>query len=378
MCRAAEIWSRVADALAAVGLALPLDHPTERLSGGQQQRLALAGVLAMQPGLLLLDEPTANLDPDGVVEVRDAVGRVVAATGATLVVVEHRVATWLPLVDRVVVLGAGGVVADGAPAEVLARRGAELAAAGIWVPEHPPRVHVPSRPQPGPVLLDARDLAVGRAGRVVRRGLDLELAAGASVALTGANGTGKSTLALTLAGLLAPLGGAVRAHPALARGAADRPLAWRSRELVARVGVVFQEPEHQFLAATVQAELEVGLRATRRWDAAGRARVAELLERLRLSGLARANPFTLSGGEKRRLSVATALATSPDLLVLDEPTFGQDAVTWAETVDLLGALLAEGRTVLSVTHDRALVAALGGTELSLGPGPGLSVRPVPA
>ncbi|MBP2418987.1 ABC transporter ATP-binding protein [Microlunatus capsulatus] len=365
------IWPRVSAALDAVGLDVPLDHPTERLSGGQQQRLALAGVLAMQPGVLLLDEPTANLDPEGVTEVRDAVARVLDATGATFLVVEHRVATWLPVVDRVVVLGPDGLLADGPPAEVLARTGPALAAAGIWVPDHPPRVPARPRPAPGPPLLGAEALAVGRAGRLVRSGVDLELAAGASVALTGRNGAGKSTLALTLAGLLDPLAGRVRAHPALARGLGDRPHGWRSRELVSRVGVVFQEPEHQFLTASVQAELEVGLRATRRLDAAGRARVAELLARLRLEGLARANPFTLSGGEKRRLSVATVLVTSPDLLVLDEPTFGQDALTWAGLVDLLGALLAEGRTVLSVTHDRAFVDALGGTELVLGPGDGV-------
>jgi energy-coupling factor transporter ATP-binding protein EcfA2 len=368
------IWPRVGAALDAVGLDLPLDHPTARLSGGQQQRLALAGVLAMRPGLLLLDEPTANLDPAGVLEVRDAVDRVLDATGATLVVVEHRVATWLPVVDRVVVLGPDGLLADGPPADVLARTGPTLAAAGIWVPDHPPRVAPRPRPVPGPSLLAAESLTVGRGGRPVRAGIDLGLAAGVPVALTGRNGSGKSTLALTLAGLLPPVAGRVRAAPALARGLGDRPHAWRSRELVARVGVVFQEPEHQFLTSTVQAELEVGLRATGRLDPTGRSRVAELLARLRLEGLARANPFTLSGGEKRRLSVATVLVTSPDLLVLDEPTFGQDALTWAGLVDLLGALLAEGRTVLAVTHDRAFVEALAATELVLADAPG--VRPV--
>jgi energy-coupling factor transport system ATP-binding protein len=373
---AAEIWPRVGAALDAVGLRLPLDHPTDRLSGGQQQRLALAGALAMQPGLLLLDEPTANLDPDGVQAVRDAVGRVLERTGATLVVVEHRVATWLPLVDRVVVLGPDGVLADGPAEQVLDESGAALAASGIWVPEHPPAVPARRSPPPGELLLSAQHLGVGRRGQAVRSGLDLELSAGASVAVTGANGTGKSTLALTLAGLLPPVAGRVLAHPPLRAGAADRPHAWRSRELVSRVGVVFQEPEHQFLTSTVRAELEVGLRATRRLDDRGRDRVDELLERLRLGWLARANPFTLSGGEKRRLSVATVLVTSPTLLVLDEPTFGQDALTWAELVRLLGDLLEEGRTLLSVTHDPAFVAALADTEIALTPGDGVRVEEV--
>ena len=116
----AAIWPRVRRALVAVGLDLPLTRETSALSGGQQQRLALAGVLAMNPGLILLDEPTANLDPAGVVEVRDAVAAAAAETGATLVVIEHRTAVWLPVVDRVIVLGDDGrVVADGPPDDTL-------------------------------------------------------------------------------------------------------------------------------------------------------------------------------------------------------------------------------------------------------------------
>ncbi|MFC6259077.1 ABC transporter ATP-binding protein, partial [Kocuria oceani] len=115
-----QIWPRVRAALDDVGLTLPLDHPTAALSGGQKQRLALAGAVAMGPGLLLLDEPTANLDPAGVRQVRDAVARCLDRSGATLVVVEHRVAVWADVVDRVVVLGRdGGITHDGSPAQVL-------------------------------------------------------------------------------------------------------------------------------------------------------------------------------------------------------------------------------------------------------------------
>src|SRR5690606_2097620 len=115
-----EIWQRVDESLDAVGLDVPRDRPTRALSGGQKQRLALAGALAMRPGLLLLDEPTANLDPSGVLEVRDAVLRAISRTGSTLVIVEHRVDAWLPHVDRVLVLDSGGIVADGPPEAVIA------------------------------------------------------------------------------------------------------------------------------------------------------------------------------------------------------------------------------------------------------------------
>jgi len=357
-----ETWARVGEALEAVGLDVPLDHATSRLSGGQKQRLALASVLAMRPGLLLLDEPTANLDPEGVGEVRDAVARLAERTGATLVVVEHRVSAWLDVATRVVVLGDGGrILADGAPRDVLEREGAALADRGVWVPGREPRP-VPAPVAPGPALLAAAGLAVGRAGALVRDGIDLAVRAGEAVALTGPNGAGKTTLALTAAGLLPPLGGELHAEPALADGLRPEPIRWRSRELLPRIGTVFQSPEHQFLATTVRDELAVGPRALGLPEDEIARRVDELLDRLGLAALAAAHPFGLSGGQQRRLSVGTALATRPRLLVLDEPTFGQDARTWAELVALLDGLRAEGAGLLVVTHDAPLVPALGARE----------------
>ena len=364
-----ETWRRVADALDAVGLDLPLDHPTSRLSGGQKQRLALAGAIAMRPGLLLLDEPTANLDPDGVAEVRDAVRRVLERTGSTLVVVEHRVEVWRDVVDRVVVLGGDGrLIADGDPDEVLAARGPDLAAAGVWVPGVPldvPQATDAAAAGSVPVLA-ARDLSIGRPRTpVLHEGLDLVLPAASSTVLTGPNGAGKSTLALTLGGLLPPRGGAVVAAPDLARGIGDAPVRWRSKELLTRIGTVFQEPEHQFVAATVRDELAVGPRALGLPEREVAARADEVMHRLRLDHLAAANPFTLSGGEARRLSVGAVLATRPGVVILDEPTFGQDRLGWVELVRLLHELVDGGTTLLSVTHDVAFRAALGAHRIDL-------------
>ena len=361
-----EIWPRVAEALDAVGLDLPLDASTSALSGGQKQRLALAGALAMRPGLLLLDEPTANLDPAGVVEVRDAVARVAASTGATVVVVEHRVDVWLPVVDRVIVLAAGGgVLADGSPSDVLGAHAATLTEAGVWVPGVEPDAPPRARTATGATLLETSRLSVGRRGVSVTSGIGLRVTAGRALAITGPNGAGKSTLALTLAGLLAPVAGEVRASSSLAREIGDRPIRWRSRDLLTRIGTVFQDPEHQFLAGTVRRELAVGPSALRLGSTEIDRRVDELLQRLRLDHLAEANPFTLSGGEKRRLSVATVLATQPSVLVLDEPTFGQDARTWRELVSLLARLLDEGSSIAVVTHDERFVRMLGDDVIAL-------------
>ncbi len=364
-----EIWPRVRAALDAVGLHVPLDRPTSALSGGQKQRLALAGALAMRPGLLLLDEPTANLDPAGVEDVRAAVGRVLDATGATFVVVEHRVEVWLPLVDRVVVLGDGGVVADGPPDRVLGERGAELARGGVWVPGIPPAVPPPPARAPGDVLIEARAAAVARVrGVAVATGIDLDVHAGSALAIVGPNGAGKSTLGLTLAGLLAPARGEVHARPELADGLDAAPIRWRSRDLLTRIGTVFQDPEHQLLARTVREELEVGPRALGLEPGLTASRVDELLERLRLAPLARANPYTLSGGEKRRLTVASVLATAPRVIVLDEPTFGQDARTWSELVALLAQLRDDGSAIVTITHDAQVVRALDARTFRLGGG----------
>ena len=318
--------------------------------------------------MLLLDEPTANLDPAGVIEVRDAVARVLKATGATAVIVEHRVEVWLEVATRIVVLGADGrIVADGDP-----DRGARNARVrrspppGCGCPGHEPMADVASPPAPGSALLTTERLSIARVpGRILQSDLDLELAAGEVLAVTGPNGSGKSTLALTLGGLLPPAAGKVIATPELADGADREPIRWKSRQLLPRIGSVFQAPEHQFLATTVRDELAVGPRALRLPDAEVAAIVGPLLERLGLADLAAAHPFTLSGGQKRRLSVGTALATRPRVLLLDEPTFGQDALTWAALIELLDAERRDGRGVVAVTHDERFLEALGARRFAL-------------
>jgi energy-coupling factor transporter ATP-binding protein EcfA2 len=350
-----RIWSEVDQALAAVGFPFGRNRATGALSGGQKQRLVLAGALAARPGLLLLDEPTAQLDPDGADLVRGAVTRALSGRRATLVVVDHDIEAWLPLVDRVVELLAGGGSVEHPPG---------------WTP---PPLRIPARrPRAGGQVL----LSALRAGFTHRGSTspalaptDVLLPAGRTLAVTGPNGTGKSTLALLLAGLRSPTTGTVVAGPGLTGGLRrpERPPSrWRAAELVCRIGTVFQQPEHQFLTGRVRDELSLGPLRTGAGNAAAAQLADELLERLGLSALAAANPYTLSGGQQRRLSVATALATRPRVLVLDEPTFGQDRDTWAELVALLAEQQDGDRALCLVTHDAAVVSALADDVLSLG------------
>jgi len=353
---AGQIWPRVSDALDRVGFPYPITRSTAALSGGEAQRLALAGVLALRPGLLLLDEPTANLDPDGATLVREAVARS-RDQDTTLVIVEHRVGEALPLVDRVVLLEpGGGIRADGDPEVVFAAYGDRLAAEGVWVPGYTVPQHQ-SRSTPGPSLVRADELTIAQRLAPV----SVSVGAGEVLAVTGPNGVGKSTLALALGGLLAPTAGRVTAFDD-----PRPPHRWRAATLARRIGSVFQNPEHQFVTARVEDELALGPRRLGRPAAEVREVVGALLHRLRLTKLAAANPYTLSGGEARRLSVATALATAPKLLVLDEPTFGQDRRTWIELVTLLATLRDEGHAILAVTHDDAFVRALADRTHSLG------------
>ncbi|AOZ73020.1 hypothetical protein BK816_06725 [Boudabousia tangfeifanii] len=388
-----EIWQRVQASLAAVGLEVGFNRPTNALSGGQKQRMALAGSLAMGPQLLLLDEPTANLDPEGILEVRDAILAVQAATGATLVVVEHRVPIWAKQVDRIIVLErGGGVRASGRPDEILADLGQELSEQGVWIedfqrPTPLPKWSAKKPADAGTPILSARDLTIGyQADHPVQEKLNCDILAGISTCITGVNGAGKSTLALTMAGLLPALSGQVLAAPTLRRPHPNDPrprkalwgkrrkfnkvLAdtgllppdphdWESKHLLPRIGTVFQAPEHQFLTSTVRQELLVGPLALGVNQAEAEAKADEVLARLGLLKLAKANPFTLSGGEKRRLSVATVLVSSPQVIFLDEPTFGQDLKTWRELVALLKDLVNQGVTLVSVTHDEAYLDALG-------------------
>ncbi|HET8928695.1 MAG TPA: energy-coupling factor transporter ATPase [Microbacterium sp.] len=392
-----EVMRRAEDALRRVGLWDRRVENPDRLSGGARQRLAIACALAMGSPLLVLDEPTANLDPVGIEEVYAALGDVVAAGDRAIVLIEHNLGAAIEFVDRVVVMdGAGCLVHDGPVGSVLREHAAELHALGVWLPvatlaalrlrragcaldplpltpgelraaleaSPPPpaaarsgnghRVSAPSlrpvarRPE-GKPLITVRGLRVSRRRHEVLHGIDLDIAQGDFLAVVGENGAGKTTLVQAIAGVVPPPRGHVLVD-GVDTGRAS------ARELVRHVGFVFQNPENQFIAATVHDELAHALRLRRVPEDEVRARVDDMLERFGLTDKAATHPFLLSGGQKRRLSVGTALIAGPPVLALDEPTFGQDRARADELLGILDGLHREGRTLMVVTHDMQLVA----------------------
>lgn len=327
-----EIWRRVDSALEAVGLHHGRDRFTSALSGGERHRLALAGALATEPDVLLLDEPTSMLDAQSAAEARDAVLQVVG--DRSLLVVEHRFDLWLDHVDRVVVLEAGRMVFDGT---VRTFRGASVPDA-LWMPGRPAPVPatVPAdlvRPEV-PVTVTARDLVVDRVTRTLRGtertravdGLSVTLRPGEVAAFVGNSGAGKSTALLALGGLLAPVSGEVDA---------PREIGWSP-----------QDPELGFVARSVREELAATAQALGR-----SVDVDALLEVIGLAGRAADHPYRLSGGEQRRLALVASCAHRPGLVLADEPTVGQDRDTWTVVAGWLGASARAGATVAVSTHD---------------------------
>ena len=373
-----EMRARVPLVLADVGLAGFERRRPSRLSGGEQQRLALAGVLAPRPGLLVLDEPTANLDSEGAATLMARIGEIRDARSATIVLVEHNVELAWRLADRVLALGPDGApIALASPDQILANHAAAIRAAGAWLPgdvlpELPGAVAAAGPvAAAGTVAAEAGD--PGDPGEPIATidrvsfGYDprqpvvvdasLQIDAGDRLALVGRNGSGKSTLGQLLVGLLRPVSGIVRLE-------GSDPARLSAPELARRAGYEFQDPERQFLTSSVADEVRLGLRPG---EFAG---LDDLMARLRLplAAFGSRSPYGLSGGEQRRLSLACILTRRPDVLVLDEPTFGQDRHGQEAILEIVRERVDAGSAIVAASHDRRFVEAFARRVLTMDAG----------
>ncbi len=391
-----EIAKRLEEALDTVGIAALRKRQLHTLSGGEKQKVAIASVLALKPEVLVLDEPTSELDPQGAEEVLATVQRLNDELGMTVVLVEHRLERVVHLVDRLIVLSAGRVIADGRPGQVLERQYDRLCRAGVGIPPLIRLVHglqergVPVTGAPLTVKEGRRLLervytgiggfpavgdARGGAGDPVietenlwyaykhpyaaLKGIDLSIGRGEFVAVMGRNAAGKTTLVKHFIGLLKPSRGRVRVN---GLDIVKTTVA----ELARHVGYVFQDPNDHLFAETVEEEVATTLRGLGFSDV--HRRVGEVLEQFDLTPYARQYPRFLSGGQKQRVALATVLAARPQVLILDEPTRGMDQ----QLKDYLMRFLCEyrdgGNTVIIVTHDVEMVAEYAQRVILLGEG----------
>jgi energy-coupling factor transport system ATP-binding protein len=383
----AEMKARLGPALEAVGLAGFEQRDPTSLSGGEKQRLAIASVLALRPSIIVLDEPTTDLDPEGKAEVFDLIAKL-RGQGLSLIVVEHESEELLHA-DRILLLRQGRIVADGPPAVVMTNfnllelcdvhspglnRVLDLlgieghvsdvdAAYEAIVRTFPKlRNHKPAAPAPTPSLKAGSDQALAAplvevvdltfaypGGTAALEGIGLEIQAGEFLAIVGQNGSGKTTLAKHIVGLLQPAAGRVMLD---GRDRATLHAAETARE----VGYVFQNPDHQISAASVWDEVAFGPRNFGLDAEEAERRCVEVLDAVGLLNARDSDPFLLSKGERQRVAVASVLALRPRLLILDEPTTGLDHREQRRMMALVQELNRNGIAIVMITHTPWLVA----------------------
>ncbi|MEJ2024847.1 MAG: ABC transporter ATP-binding protein, partial [Deltaproteobacteria bacterium] len=317
-----------------------LDRSPTALSGGEKRLVAIASVLSLNPPIMVLDEPLAHLDWKGAERVRNVLLRL-HEKGTTLVVIEQRLSALRRNATRCLVLEKGALLFDGSP-----QAAHQVLQAQHLLPRYPRK---PSRGKnQGSPLIQAQEISHAFEERPVLRDLSLEVKEGEILAVVGPNGAGKTTLVKHLNGLLRPSRGTV-----LSRGKELRKQ--NPVEIAKRIGVSFQNPNDQFFKTTVESELAVGWNLCNKTPAGWFETVCELFQ---LGNLLAHSPYRLSEGQKKRVSIASVLVMNPGLLILDEPTVGQDGLFLETLAALLVALRDKGLTIVIVSHDLEFAQAV--------------------
>jgi len=369
-----EIVRRIGETAEHVNISHLLPKNPHHLSGGEQQLVSIAAILALEPGLIVLDEPYANLDPYHVHRVRDTLQRI-HQQGTGIVICEHRLGYTVPDVHRMVVLQEGRIVRDGSPLDLLAtdlesyglelpmaaRIGKKMGLTPIPLsidavtarsleipffedvdPRTPPPIAVDS-----PAVLAVENLSFSISGKSILRHISFTLHKGECLAVVGANGAGKTVLLKHLNGLHRPDEGRISVMGKDTRSTKVSVLArW--------IGIAFQNPNDQFFKLSVRDEVGVSAKALNCYDPDW---IMELIRLFHLESLLDRAPFRLSGGEKKRVAFAAALAAKPAILALDEPTAGQGWYFRRALGRLLAKLQEMGQSLILVTHDLSFAEA---------------------
>jgi energy-coupling factor transport system ATP-binding protein len=370
-----EIERRIQRYLAFVGLEKLRNREPASLSGGQKQRLAIGSVLAVEPKILVMDEPTTDLDPFGREEVL-SVAKSIREEGRTLLIVDHEPETTITA-DQIWLIRDGQIISQGPPSELLldvptmescgikplpivelfrfmnwqgnpltVEKAIELIQKHNLTQRREPKVTTVStgHTQVSPIL-KAEELRYIYPTYHVEalRGIDLSIHGGEFIAILGQNGSGKTTLAKHFNGLLKPTSGRILLQ--------NKPAAeYNHRELARCVGYVFQNPDHQIFARTVVEEVGFGLKMQGELPKTIEKRVGEVLEVVGLQGYEQKIPFALTKGERQRVAVASVLATQPQVIIFDEPTTGLDYRHQRNMMEMLKSLNRVGHTIIIITH----------------------------
>ena len=347
-----EMPERIHRHLGEVGLQLNDIHTNiQTLSGGMKQRLAIASVMALHPDVLFLDEPTAMLDPEGTKQIWETIKQV--GKDKTVIIVEHKIDQVLDFVDRILLFNADGqIIADGKKEAVLTNFKEELIDQGIWYPEVWEDYLDRTNKQEPELLLEDKDTILTLADFKGHRGKEMKIHVpeanvkqGEWIAVIGENGAGKSTLLHALMQFIKTTGTyTVNQLPVN-----------KSTKLTDYLTFVFQNPEFQFVTNSVYEEVAYTLRLDKQAESFIEQRVAELLELFKLTNQKNQHPYQLSMGQKRRLSVAASIVKEQSIMLLDEPTFGQDAKNTFAILEMLEYWRQQGTTIIMVTHSQEIV-----------------------
>lgn len=365
---------RVAEMANFFGIQKWFHHKTSELSGGQKQLLNLASIMVMQPKLLLLDEPTSQLDPIAAMEFIQTLKRLNKELGITIILVEHRLEEVLPIADRVLIMEKGDLLFDGDPREIIntlppkhnlitalptatkmyhlldgegpipltIREGRK------WLAKKKTDIHNGNQlpvasEMSNTIVLEAKDVAFRYEKNTfdIIQHLNLQVKKGEFLTILGGNGTGKSTVLSLLAGLQKPYRGKILLHDKLLKN-------YRNKELYQKfITLLPQEPKTLFVQKTVKQELE----DTAKYHNILDEKVDEMIVQFQLTHLLERHPYDLSGGEQQKLALAKLLLIEPEILLLDEPTKGLDAYAKEELAAILKKLQAKRLTIVMVTHD---------------------------
>ncbi len=388
-----EILAGSTDALKNVGLIGHADELLSRLSGGMKQRVAIASILAMDQNILVFDEPTSNLDPEGTRQVAGIIRGM--PRSKTLIVIEHKLDQFIDIFDKILLLsGKGSMIAYGPTREILKKYLKQFKDMGIWIPQIPrfflrlkednigtdslplnldqaresikrskeariiealdsqvqKRIKDGSRPKNAPAV-KVKDLSFSfNAGEPVLEDITFTVGKGDFVGLVGPNGSGKTTLAKLMIGLYG-----LKPPSEIDFFLPDGKIIRERDKISKKCGYVFQNPEHQFIEENVFDELAYGLKIAKYGQDAIKSKTWDMLGLLGLKGLSASSPFNLSQGQKRKLSVASILIMDHDLLILDEPTFGLDFAATTMLMELLSDYNRKGKTIIIITHDMNII-----------------------